>query len=203
MEVDVMANKGRSEPNLFGGYTHYDDKGHKIGSSEPGLFGGFTNYDAKGHKIGHSDPGILGGMTHYDSHGHKTGHSDPGIFGSYSHYDAGGKKTGRSDPGMFGGYSNSDSEGCYIATCVYGSYDCPEVWTLRRFRDSILGSSAFGRTFIRVYYATSPTLVRLLGKNKLFLAFWRNSLNTLVDRLRRSGIESTPYSDRNWRKKKQ
>lgn len=26
-------------------------------------------------------------------------------------------------------------KGCYVATCVYGSYDCPEVWTLRRFRD--------------------------------------------------------------------
>lgn len=27
------------------------------------------------------------------------------------------------------------SKACYIATSVYGSYDCPEVWTLRRFRD--------------------------------------------------------------------
>ena len=23
--------------------------------------------------------------------------------------------------------------GCYIATAVYGSYDCPQVWTLQRF----------------------------------------------------------------------
>src|SRR5699024_12626084 len=23
------------------------------------------------------------------------------------------------------------SGGCYVATAVYGSYDCPEVWTLR------------------------------------------------------------------------
>ena len=29
-------------------------------------------------------------------------------------------------------YSNSNSGGCYVATAVYGSYDCPEVWTLRR-----------------------------------------------------------------------
>ncbi|MFR9028073.1 MAG: DUF2726 domain-containing protein [Clostridium sp.] len=28
--------------------------------------------------------------------------------------------------------------GCYIATAVYGSYDCPQVWVLRRFRDQIL-----------------------------------------------------------------
>lgn len=24
-----MSSKGRSDPNLFGGYTHYDKKGHK------------------------------------------------------------------------------------------------------------------------------------------------------------------------------
>ena len=29
-------------------------------------------------------------------------------------------------------------QGCYVATCVYGSYDCPEVWILRRFRDESL-----------------------------------------------------------------
>ena len=28
--------------------------------------------------------------------------------------------------------------GCYVATAVYGSYDCPEIWTLRRFRDKVL-----------------------------------------------------------------
>ena len=27
------------------------------------------------------------------------------------------------------------SGGCYVATAVYGSYDCPQVWTLRRYRD--------------------------------------------------------------------
>ena len=26
-------------------------------------------------------------------------------------------------------------KGDYISTCVYGSYDCPEGWMLRRFRD--------------------------------------------------------------------
>lgn len=37
---------------------------------------------------------------------------------------------------------DSDSEeGCYVATCVYGSYDCPQVWTLRRYRDYKLAES--------------------------------------------------------------
>lgn len=29
---------------------------------------------------------------------------------------------------------SKEKAGCYIATCVYGSYDCPQVWILRRFR---------------------------------------------------------------------
>ena len=34
-----------------------------------------------------------------------------------------------------------NSGGCYVATCVYGSYDCPQVWTLRRFRDNTLAET--------------------------------------------------------------
>ena len=194
-----MAKKGHSEPNLFGGYTHYDDHGRKTGRSDPGIFGGYTNYDAKGHKIGHSEPGLFGGMTHYDNHGHKVGRSDPGLFGSYSHYDAAGHKTGTSDPELFGGYRSTSSDGCYVATCVYGSYDCPEVWTLRRFRDQVLGRRVLGRLFIRTYYALSPTLVHLFGNTAWFRAFFRSILDPFVARLRAAGIQSTPYKDRDWR----
>ena len=31
---------GYSRLGLFGGMTHYDNKGHKIGESRPGIFGG-------------------------------------------------------------------------------------------------------------------------------------------------------------------
>lgn len=191
-----MANKGRSEPNLFGGYTHYDEKGHKIGKSEPNLFGGYTNYDAKGKKTGTSGPGIFGGLTHYDVKGNRIGRSDPGVFGSWSHYDSHGKKTGSSDPKVFGGYRNSGStDACYIATCVYGSYDCPEVWTLRRFRDGTLRKHLPGRMFVRVYYALSPALVRLFGETKWFRSFWKRRLDKMVLRLRERGIDSRPYTD--------
>ena len=136
-----MSKKGRSEPGFFGTINHYDEHGKKVGRSEPGLFGGYTNYDSKGRKVGHSDPGFFGGYNHYDNNGRKTGHSDPGLFGGYNHRDAKGKPTGSSNPGMFGGYNHSDSQGCYVATCVYGSYDCPQVWTLRRFRDNTLAET--------------------------------------------------------------
>ncbi len=58
----------------------------------------------------------------------------------------------------------SSSGGCYIATYVYGSYDCPQVWTLRRFRDYTLHKTWCGRLFIKCYYTISPALVKLFEK---------------------------------------
>ena len=193
-----MSKKGRSEPGLFGTINHYDEHGKKVGRSEPGLFGGYTNYDAKGNKVGHSDPGFFGSYNHYDNKGRKVGSSDPGIFGSYNHRDANGKRTGSSDPGMFGSYNHSDSQGCYVATCVYGSYDCPQVWTLRRFRDYSLAKTRLGRAFIRVYYATSPTIVKWFGHTGWFQKTWYSVLNKFVSKLNAQGYEDTPYQDRQW-----
>lgn len=193
-----MSKKGRSEPGLFGTINHYDEHGKKVGRSEPGLFGGYTNYDAKGNKVGHSDPGFFGSYNHYDNKGRKVGSSDPGIFGSYNHRDANGKRTGSSDPGMFGSYNHSDSQGCYVATCVYGSYDCPQVWTLRRFRDYSLAKTWLGRAFIRVYYATSPTIVKWFGHTGWFQKTWYSVLNKFVSKLNAQGYEDTPYQDRQW-----
>lgn len=174
---------GRTEPNLFGGYTTYDEKGKKVGRSEPNLFGGgYTHYDASGKKIGSSEPNIFGGFTNYDQKGRKVGSSDPNVFGGYTSYDTHGHKTGSSDPSPFNSTGNSASsgEGCYLATCVYGAYDAPEVRTLRRFRDEILKKHALGRVFIRYYYAISPHLVRRFGKKAWFHHFWRKRLNGLV-----------------------
>lgn len=180
-----MGKKGYSEPGLFGGYTHYDENGKKVGRSEPGLFGGFTEYDSHGNITGHSEPGLFGGYTHYDRDGHVSGHSEPGLFGSYTHYDKDGKATGTSDPGLFGSYTTSDGGGCYIATCVYGSYEAPEVRLLRRYRDEFLKPKAAGRLFIRIYYAVSPWLVRRFGGNRLFRKFWKTYLDKRVERLRK------------------
>ena len=87
---------------------------------------------------------------------------------------------------------------CYIATAVYGSYDCPEVWTLRRFRDFRLGVSWYGRLFIKLYYFVSPTIVKYFGQTKLFQTFWRKKLDRLVKKLNNQGYSSLPYNDRNW-----
>ena len=85
--------------------------------------------------------------------------------------------------------------GCYVATAVYGSYDCPEVWTLRRFRDDTLDTTWYGRAFIRLYYSVSPTVVRIFGETKWFKRFWKKRLDKLVENLQKRGVESTPYND--------
>lgn len=89
-------------------------------------------------------------------------------------------------------------QGCYIATCVYGSYDCPEVWTLRRFRDNIMSTNVCGRLFIHTYYAISPTLVKLFGEYEWFKAIGRKPLNALVNRLKDKGVSDKPYQDKQW-----
>ena len=54
------------------------------------------------------------------------------------------------------------SEGCFIATAVYGSYAADEVRILRVFRDRKLASYGLGRWLIRAYYLVSPPIAELL-----------------------------------------
>lgn len=74
-------------------------------------------------------------------------------------------------------------EGCYIATAVYGSYDAPEVMTLRRFRDETLRNSAFGRWFIRTYYRLSPPVAKRLKNARHINGFVRSTLDKWVEKL--------------------
>ncbi len=87
---------------------------------------------------------------------------------------------------------------CYVATAVYGSYDCPEVWTLRRFRDYTLAETWYGRAFISTYYAISPTLVKWFGKTEWFKRLCLVPLEKLVTHLQDNGVENTPYQDRHY-----
>ena len=87
------------------------------------------------------------------------------------------------------------SQGCYIATCAYGSYDCPEVWALRRFRDQSLNRTLFGRLFIKIYYVISPKLVQWFGSTRWFRFLCRKGLDPFVQKLKASGYKSSPYDD--------
>ncbi len=90
------------------------------------------------------------------------------------------------------------SNGCYVATAIYGSYDCPEVWTLRRYRDNQLAKTCYGRLFIHTYYAISPTIVKWFGNTEWFKKMWKGKLDKMVSDLQSKGIESTPYEDKEW-----
>jgi len=87
------------------------------------------------------------------------------------------------------------TSGCYIATSVYGSYDCPQVWTLRRYRDYNLSNTWCGRLFISIYYMISPILVKRFGKTTWFKQFWKRNLDKMVKHLNSQGFEDTPYED--------
>ncbi|MBE6957733.1 MAG: hypothetical protein E7447_01090 [Ruminococcaceae bacterium] len=96
------------------------------------------------------------------------------------------------------GFTTVQQGGCYVATAVYGSYDCPQVWVLRRYRDQKLASTWSGRAFIRLYYAVSPCFVRWFGGSQLFKRFFGAKLDKMVARLQAEGLKDTPYADQVW-----
>lgn len=84
--------------------------------------------------------------------------------------------------------SSQSSEGCYIATAVYGGYDMPEVLVLRKFRDEILKKNFFGRIFIKIYYALSPKAAEKLKSHKWINGKVKCILDKFVSRLLTSSI---------------
>lgn len=56
---------------------------------------------------------------------------------------------------------SSNSEGCFVATYAYNSYEHHDVWVLRKFRDEVLMRDYFGMKFIKLYYLTSPSLIKV------------------------------------------
>ncbi len=93
-------------------------------------------------------------------------------------------------------FTRSAKEGCYVATSVYGSYDCKEVWVLRRYRDYHLDKSFVGKIFIKIYYAISPTLVKAFGNTKIFKSVCKNILDKKVQKLQQKGYKNTKYNDK-------
>jgi len=73
--------------------------------------------------------------------------------------------------------------GCYIATAVYGSYECDEVFVLRRFRDDYLANRFLGRWFIQFYYMLSPCLARRLKYDSASSRFIRRLLDKWVQKI--------------------
>ena len=73
------------------------------------------------------------------------------------------------------------------------SYEYSQVWTLRRYRDFKLAKSVFGRLFITVYYAVSPSIVNLFGDIEWIVGLWKKLLDRKVAKLNQEGYEDSPY----------
>lgn len=82
--------------------------------------------------------------------------------------------------GVYDKKDNQGNCGCYIATAVYGSYKCDEVYALRRFRDDYLSKTLFGRGFIKLYYKISPSLAKLIPYNCLISRLIRKVLDRFI-----------------------
>lgn len=85
--------------------------------------------------------------------------------------------------GAYDKKSHTGKAGCYIATAVYGSYTCPEVVSLRRYRDDYLSERAWGRAFIKVYYKISPFLARHIRQDSWLGRKIRKYLDDKVEKL--------------------
>ena len=53
--------------------------------------------------------------------------------------------------------------GCFVATATLGDPQHPALYALRQYRDGTLLCSPLGRAFVRLYYATAPSLSQAIG----------------------------------------
>lgn len=77
---------------------------------------------------------------------------------------------------------------CYVATAVYGSYDCPQVLILRRYRDQKLLASKLGRLFVSLYYKFSPPVANKLKDAKTLNLVVKKCIDWVVGRLNDRGL---------------
>lgn len=84
------------------------------------------------------------------------------------------------------------SEGCFIATAVYGSYVADEVLVLRDFRDRELESNGLGRFLIRFYYFVSPSIAELLE----VLPFAKKPTKYVLDKIVSNRQKNTLFSNK-------
>jgi len=96
------------------------------------------------------------------------------------------------DPSGFGEISSTSSDsdssssissgggGCFIATAAYGSLMAPHVKILCEFRDRILLTNSFGKSFVDFYYAYSPSAANFIADHGVLKAMVRVTLVPVV-----------------------
>ena len=65
---------------------------------------------------------------------------------------------------------------CYIATAAYGTPLHEDIDALRDFRDEYLMTNPPGRTFVKIYYTTSPPIADAIRENERLRTIIREGL---------------------------
>ncbi|NMG82970.1 MAG: hypothetical protein GIS02_02040 [Methanosarcinales archaeon] len=65
---------------------------------------------------------------------------------------------------------------CFIATAAYGTPMHEDINVLRDFRDRYLMTNPVGRTFVKVYYKTSPPIADVISENEGLRTIVRDGL---------------------------
>jgi len=94
------------------------------------------------------------------------------------------KKTITSTKTQINSHMQKSSGGCYIATMAYGDYNHPQVKILRKYRDDKLSTNVVGRAFIKIYYAVSPHLVKILNNQKITNKVIRYILDLCINNIK-------------------
>ena len=84
--------------------------------------------------------------------------------------------------GVYDQKTNGKS-GCYIATAIYGNYECTEVFLLRKYRDDYLNKRFFGKIFIKIYYQLSPHLIKYIKPNSFISRKIKKYLDNKVEKI--------------------
>ncbi len=90
----------------------------------------------------------------------------------------------------------SDSSGCFITTAVVKGAGLPdnahELETLRKFRDSYLKKTQWGRELVEEYYRIAPSIVKAIEKDPDKEKVYKNLLKEIREIVR--DIEENKYS---------
>lgn len=82
--------------------------------------------------------------------------------------------------------TNSSQGDCFIATAAYSNTEHPDIDTFRKFRDTVLLTSFFGRFLVAGYYKIGPILAKYVKNNKNIQMMCRNLLSNLAEFLRKN-----------------
>jgi hypothetical protein len=76
------------------------------------------------------------------------------------------------------------SEGCFIATAIYGDKNEPQVQLLRIWRDEVLHTTPLGRCLSKLYYFVGPHLAWFVERGLLPSRFIKSLLDRFVEKIR-------------------